>query len=79
MSTFNSKGADAEYLALRGAYESLQIRVIAERNAIVPLQNDASEAQQLLRLERLRQARMRLEKDEEELRRLHNILHGEEQ
>lgn len=79
MSIYNSKGAEAEYLALRGAYESLQIRVIAERKAIIPLQHDASVEQQRLREERLRQARAQLEKDETELRRLHYVLHGEEQ
>lgn len=79
MSTFRNDEEDLRYLALRQQFESLQIRVVAERNALVPLRNDASVAQQQLRVNRLQQAETRLAKNEVELMRLHKLLYPSEE
>lgn len=79
MSTFSSDEETKAYLALRRLFESFQIRVVAERNALIPLRKDASAEQQQLRVNRLREAELKLAKDEKELVRLHKLLYPDEE
>jgi hypothetical protein len=74
MSTFDSNREDAQYLILRQHFENLQTKVVSRRNTILALKTDIK-----ITTQRLNQEEVSLAKDEVELKRLHALLHPDEQ